>query len=275
MLHEAEAAASSTSAIVAARRVAFDATADAELRRDIAVERPIALEFDGVGYAVMMATPADLQDFAVGFAFYERLVSDLDEIASIDVAAADEGHVVRVNLGGVAREQLAARVRLRVTEGSCGLCGLETIEQALRPLPPVPPIAHINRAAIARALGELPTFQELGTRTAAAHAAAFASWSGDILAVREDVGRHNALDKLIGAMLREGIDAGEGFLLLTARCAYELVEKAALAGCSLLATISAPTELAVARAISCGMTLAAVARHDNMLIFNDPAHAIQ
>jgi FdhD protein len=263
-----------TAETVAARRVGFADLSDADGERIVPVETPIAFEFDGVGYAVMMATPADLEDFGVGFALSERLVERIEDVADVSPAELPRGWVLRVTLRGALRERLFERVRLRLTEGSCGLCGLETIEQVLRPLPTVGPAAPTTRAAIAKALGALQDRQPLGNATGAAHAAAFCSPDGEIAVVREDVGRHNAMDKLIGAAARAGVDLKAGFILLTARCSYELVEKAVVAGCPMLVTISAPTSLAVERAVEAGLTLAALARKDSMLVVNDPSHAI-
>ncbi len=157
-----------------------------------------------------------------------------------------------------------------MSESSCGLCGIENIEEVLRPLPPVTARIATDRTAIANALMALPDHQPLGRATGAAHAAAFCSPAGAIELAREDVGRHNALDKLIGAMARAGIDPASGFILLSARCSYELVEKTVRAGCPMLVTISAPTSLAVERAADAGLTLVALARTDAALIVGDP-----
>jgi FdhD protein len=259
---------------IAARTVRFDGGEAGTGSRDVPVEAPVAFEYDGVGYAVMMASPADLEDYAVGFTLAERLAASIDDIASIEAAELPRGWAVRIGLGGKARNGLQERVRLRLTEGSCGLCGLETIEQVLRPLPRLPQSPPVERAAIARALAALDAHQPLGRATGAAHAAAFCAPDGTLSLVREDVGRHNAVDKLVGALARGGIDPATGFILLTARCSYELVEKVAVAGCPLLVTISAPTSLAAERARECGLTLVTLARRDSMLVINDPADAI-
>lgn len=267
---EAEAASES----VEARTLRFDGAPDEVGSREVPIEIPIAFEYDGVGYAVMMASPADLVDYAVGFTLSERLVASAEDIDEIAPAELDRGWILRIRLRGDASALLRERVRLRVTEGSCGLCGLETMEQMLRPLPRLPTPAPIARAAIARALAALEAEQPLGRMTGAAHAAAYCSADGVLRLIREDVGRHNAMDKLLGAMARDALDPAAGFVLLTARCSYELVEKAATAGCSTLITISAPTSLAVERARECGLTLAALARSDSMLVLNDPHGAL-
>jgi len=238
--------------------------------RRVAIEAPVAISFLGIGYAVMMATPADLEDFAVGFAFSERLIDDALDVTAIDIDRAENGILLGIELVAERHDRVLKRVRHRVGETSCGLCGIENLEQALRPLPVVPAPARIAAAAIFAALEDLRARQPLNDRTGAVHAAAWCDVGGAILAVREDVGRHNALDKLVGHGLRDGRDFGAGFVLLTSRCSYELVEKAALAGIALLVTVSAPTALAVDRAAEAGLTLIALARADAMLVMSDP-----
>ena len=233
---------------VSARRLGLASPGDGTLIRVLAAEVPVAIEYNGLGYAVMMATPESLEDFAVGFTLSEGLAGGMDEIEGIAVHAVPGGQVVRIALPHAAMKPVIARARTRVSESSCGLCGMENIGQVLRPLPPVTARIAVTRVAIGRALAALDAHQPLGRATGAMHAAAFCAPDGAILAAAEDVGRHNALDKLIGRMAREGLDPRAGFLLLSARCSFELVEKAARAGCPLLVTISAPTSLAVERA---------------------------
>ena len=234
--------------------------------RPLAIEAPIAIEYNGLGYAVMMATPIDLHDFAVGFSLSERIVAAPAEIVDIDVFESANGWFVRVQVDPSRMEPIFERARQRVSEGSCGLCGLENLEQVMRPLPPISAPVGANGAAIFAALGNLDGRQPLNRATGAAHGAAFCTNAGDVTLVREDVGRHNALDKLIGARARQGIDPASGFFLLTARCSYELVEKTIIAGCPLLVTISAPTTLAVDRANAHGLTLVSLARPDAILL---------
>ena len=242
--------------------------------RPTATEVPVAFEYNGVAYAVMMASPDDLRDFAVGFTLSEGLVAKARDIADIACAEVPGGWIIRIMLLPDRAAPLAQRVRLRVTEGSCGLCGLESIEQVLRPLPPVAARITVTPAAIARALAGLADHQPDGQATGALHAAAFCGPDGAILMAREDVGRHNALDKLLGALALAGIDPAGGFILLSARCSYELVEKTVRAGCPMLITISAPTTLAVERAKAANLTLLALARPDSVLICNDPHGSI-
>jgi len=244
--------------------------AHAAQHRIVAAETPVAISVLGLGYAVMMATPADLEDFAFGFALSERLIDSAADVVGIDVRAEERGMLLGIELVAERHDRVLERVRHRVGESSCGLCGIENLDQALRPLPRSPAPLAIEASAIFRALAALGAHQPLNAETGAVHAAAYCDPGGNVLAAREDVGRHNAFDKLIGHCLRERRGMGDGFALLTARCSYELVEKAALAGVALLATISAPTGLAVARAKEAGLTLVALARPDSMLVMSDP-----
>lgn len=240
--------------------------ADAQVARSVPVEAPIAIEIGGIGYAVMMATPSDLVDYAMGFALSEGLAAGPGDILDIQTHPVEGGWVVRLQLPPGGRDKAIARARVRVTESSCGLCGIDNIAQVLRPLPPVTAQITVERDAISQALADLPNHQPLSQQTGAVHAAAFCSPAGEIVMVREDVGRHNALDKLVGAMARTGLDPATGFFLLTARCSYELVEKTVRAGCPMLVTISAPTTLAAERATKAGLTLVTLARADAALV---------
>ena len=231
-------------------------------------EAPVALEYNGLSYAVMMATPTDLEDFALGFALTEGLARQAEDCTDIAVAEVAQGWIVRATLSGLGVEHLTERVRARVAESSCGLCGIENLEAVARPLPPVPPHDPIPHGGIFRALTTLRGHQPLGRETGAAHVAAYATRDGAILCAREDVGRHNALDKLVGALARAAIDPAGGFILLSARCSYELVEKTVRAGCPMLVTISAPTSLAAERAAAAGLTLVALARADSALLIS-------
>lgn len=242
--------------------------------RPLAGEMPVALEVNGTAYATMMATPADLEDFATGFALAEGLVASVAEILDLSVHEVAGGRIVRLQVEGSGAARWQDRVRVRLAEGSCGLCGLESIEQVLRPLPHVPPGLRTTRQAVQAALQALSAHQPEGRRTGAMHAAAFCMPDGTIASAREDVGRHNALDKLVGALARQGRDMADGFVLVSARCSYELVEKTVRTGCPMLVAISAGTDLAVERARQSGLTLAALARDDTMLVLNDPARML-
>ena len=238
--------------------------------RCVPVEMPIAISFLGLGYAVMMATPDNLEDFGIGFARSERLIESAGDVEGVSIEKGGGGMLLNLELVSARHDGLFGRVRHRVGESSCGMCGIANLDQALRPLPRVAPPPTVNRADLFAALETIRKHQPLNRQTGAVHAAALFSQDGKLLAVREDVGRHNAFDKLVGHCLREAIDPGEGFVLLTSRCSYELVEKAALAGVSLLVTVSAPTSLAIERARDAGLTLIALARRDEMLLLVDP-----
>lgn len=238
--------------------------------RPVADEVPLSIEYGGIAYAVMMVSPADLEDFVIGFSLSERLIECPADIEALEITEIGLGWVARAALRSDLMERIYERARTRVSEGSCGLCGLENLEQVMRPLPVITTRPRTDAAAIFAALDRLSDHQPLTRATGAAHAAAFCTPDGSIRLVREDIGRHNALDKLVGALARMSIDAADGFLLLTARCSYELVEKAILAGCPMLVTISAPSTLAVGRAAAHGLTLIALARPDAMLVTNDP-----
>lgn len=233
--------------------------------RPLAIERPCAIEINGLGYAVMMATPVDLQDFAWGFCLSERLIDQAEDVEHVDIHEADNGSLIRIGTAPHLRERVADRVRHRVSDSSCGLCGIENLEQALRPLPRLLEQPAPHPEAIFAALAAMRDHQPLNRQTGAVHAAMACTADGTILIAREDVGRHNAFDKLIGAMLRAEEEWDGRFALLSSRCSYELVEKAALAGCGALVTVSAATSLALARATDAGVRLITVARSDSYL----------
>ncbi len=243
-----------------------DGRAPTPRERLLAIEAPVAIEINGLGYAVMMATPSDLADYALGFCLSEQLIAAPEQLLSAEASEVPAGGwMLRVQLAADDAAPLMERARLRLSEGSCGLCGIESLEQVLRPLPPVEARLEVDDAAIFRAVTALPDLQPLGQATRAVHAAAFCGPDGSVHLVREDVGRHNALDKLLGAMAQAGLRAGEGFIVLTARCSFELVQKAVLAGCPLLVTISAASTLAAGQAAAHGLRLVSLAREDSFL----------
>ncbi len=238
------------------------------MTRQWVTEVPVALEFNGLSYAVMMASPNDLEDFARGFALTEGLAQSANEFQTIAAAEVELGFVIRAQIDGLGVEQLTERVRNRVAESSCGLCGIENLEAVARPLPEVPAHAPPDPEAIFHALSALRELQPVNRETAASHAAAFSDENGEILIVREDVGRHNAIDKLVGAMAAAGLDPFPGFFVSTARCSYEIVEKVVRAGGRRLVTVSLPTSMAVKRAHGCGLSLFCLARDDSFLDLN-------
>ncbi len=246
----------------------YDRGASGPVRgRAIAVETPVELAFGGAAFAVMMATPRDLRDFAVGFALTEGIVERVDEIRDVEVAAADEGVRLDVALSGERMSAHLARSRAMSGRTGCGLCGLEDLAHLPKPRRPVPASAPIAPAAVRAALQGLEGAQPLNAETRAGHGAAWSDRSGALLFVREDVGRHNALDKLIGALALASVDPASGFIVLTSRCSFEMVAKAAAFGAATLVSVSAPTSLALERAHACGVTLIAIARADQATAF--------
>ena len=245
--------------------LALNPTGSGERTRAIAAEVPVAISVCGFGYAVMMATPADLDDFAYGFALSERLIDGAMQVERVEARREPRGVLLDIWLADECRSRVIERVRHRIGESSCGLCGIENLDQALRPLPRVAAPAKVSPASIFAALAALREHQPLNAATGAVHAAALCGPDGTIRLAREDVGRHNAFDKLIGAMLRGGLGWDGGFALLSARCSYELVEKAVLAGCPMLVTISMATSLALSRAEEAGLPLIVLARPDALL----------
>lgn len=248
----------------AVRRISADGDAQS-LTRQIAVEAPVAVEINGLGYAVMMMTPQDLEDFAAGFCLSERLVDTASQIEYSEPFQAERGTILRMGVAKACAERLDERLRHRVSESSCGLCGIDNLEAVMRPLPRLIGTSNPNPSAIFAALEDLSAHQPMNRETGAVHAAACVTSDGIIRLVREDVGRHNAFDKLIGAMARQKLEWEGGFALLTSRCSYELVEKAVLAGCPGLVTVSAATSLAIKRAQEAGLPLAMLARRDAIL----------
>ena len=253
----------------ALRELDFETLRVKEAARIVPVETPVAIEFNGIGYAVMMATPTDLEDFVAGFALAEGLARP-GEIEAVELHEANGGWVARANLPASSLPRIMERARTRVSESSCGICGIDSVAAALAPIDPVETKPVVDPAAIHKALSSMRSHQRLGEATGAAHAAAFCSFDGQILLLREDVGRHNALDKLIGGLGRIGLNHEEGFVLLSARCSQELVEKTVRDGIPMLVTISAPSSLAIARAREGRLTLLALARNDSVLVVNDP-----
>jgi FdhD protein len=228
-------------------------------------EVAVGLSFDGRPHTVLMATPADLEDLAVGFTLTEAVAGARDVLA-VEVTETELGFLADVKLqpGAIQRK---ARPRTLEGRSSCGLCGVQRLADAVRPLPRLDGGAKISHQAVQRAVDALDDAQALGRLTRATHAAAFADAEGRLVVVREDVGRHNALDKLAGAMARGGRDAAAGFVLVTSRCSFEMVEKTVRMGCSILVAVSAPTDLAIRRAEDSGLTLVALARADGHTVF--------
>lgn len=236
----------------------------------LAEEVPVAIHYNGEPHAVMMATPIELEDFAYGFSLSEHGIG-VDDIAGVQRDDLLEGIRLDIRTHGALPAALQGELQRSLPGRSgCGICGHRLLEEIIKQPPPVGEGLRISAQALARALADLQTRQPLNAASGALHAAAWALPDGSLLAVREDVGRHNALDKLIGALTREQVDRSQGFAVVTSRASYEMVSKAAIAGMPLLLAISAPTALAVDLAHSCGLTLAGFARPGRHVIYSHP-----
>jgi FdhD protein len=241
-----------------------------EAQRMLAEECPVALVYNGTTAAVVMATPADLRDLALGFSLTEGIIDDVAELRSLDVIPGPSGIELRMWLAGAGEQRFRRRQRRLVGPTGCGLCGIESLADATRPIPRLVSRITIRADQIARALQFLSDAQTLNRATHATHAAGFFHSDQQLTTIREDVGRHNALDKLAGALVSSGIPRNEGAIVLTSRVSIELVQKAAAIGCPMLIAMSAPTALAVRTAEACGMTLIAIARDNAFEIFSHP-----
>ena len=242
----------------------------------VAQEVPVALVFNGVSHAVMLASPTDLEDFARGFAWSEGIVETPEQIYDINVTPLDGGHEVRIEIASAAFMRLKEKRRNLAGRTGCGLCGTESLDQVLRPLPMVPDgrFMAVDAAVIDQALQALVPFQRLQALTGAMHAAAWFSAEGELQLMREDVGRHNALDKLIGAgLVARRPDFGgfnPGFVLVTSRASMEMVQKTLAAGFAMLVAVSAPTSMAIDMAKRHGLTLVGFARPGRCSIYHAP-----
>jgi len=237
---------------------------------DVAVEVPVALVYNYISHAVMMASPSDLQDFALGFSLTEGIIEDVNEVSHIHVKSGEQGITVRIQINDERFEALRERRRNMVGRTGCGLCGVESLKQAIRPVMPVQDV-NVSDTAIQTALTNLNQFQPLQQATGATHAAVWCDLAGNVLLAREDVGRHNALDKLIGAFTKAGLSAHDGFVLVTSRASYEMVQKSATAGFGCLVAVSAPTTLAIEQAQQANLKLVGFARNGRHVIYHDPA----
>jgi FdhD protein len=238
--------------------------------RSIPEETAVALTYNGGTYAVMMTTPQDLEDFAVGFSLSEGVIGSAADIDSLDVVRLDNGVELRMWLRKPKADRLQERRRHIAGPTGCGLCGIESIAEALRPAAVIGHGQQFSPEQIMVAMQGLPSRQKLNIETRAVHAAAFWNVTSGIVALREDVGRHNALDKLSGALARSSTAASEGIILLTSRVSVEMVQKSAAIGAPVMVSVSAPTALAVRMADAAGITLAAIARADGFEIFTHP-----
>jgi FdhD protein len=250
---------------IAAHGILHTLAGDEETVWQVPEEVPLAVQFNSQNYAVMMGTPADFEDFAIGFAIAEGLIAKASDVTAVLVLPTEQGYAIdlsvpedRINRDRMAKRSLEGRT-------GCGLCGIEDMKDAIRMPSTTLPAVALAPQAVARAYEQLPAHQPMSRVNRTVHAAAWCSVDGDILVSREDVGRHNALDKLIGALAREGADLSNGFVLMSSRCSFELVQKCAIAGIGALATVSAPTALALSLARQAHLKLAALAGRGVMI----------
>lgn len=239
----------------------------------VADEVPVALVYNGISHAVMLASPQDLEDFALGFSLGERIVRDARDIQDLEVEEAPHGIAIEMRIAAGAMMRLKQTRRARTGKTGCGLCGVESLDcfdnDAFADLRGS---THVSFApeALHRAMAAMSARQDLHHATGAVHAAGWADRTGELLCVREDIGRHNALDKLVGALARARADTGSGFAVVTSRASFEMVQKAARAGFPLLAAVSAPTALAVQVAERAGLTLAGFVRGGRHVLYSHP-----
>ena len=235
----------------------------------LADEVPIAMVYNGITQVVMLATPADLDDFALGFGLSEGLLAEPAELLGVDVVETCEGIELQLEVLAACEMRLKDRRRALVGRTGCGICGAESLQQLHRTLPALP-VVTTSAAVLAAVQRQLPPWQALQRASGATHAAAWCGPDGAVRLVREDVGRHNALDKLIGALTRTGFDPADGFIWISSRASYEMVQKTAMAGIGLLAATSAPTARAVALAREAGLALAGFVRGENLVAYTWP-----
>jgi len=236
----------------------------------VAEETPVALVYHDVPHVVMLATPADLEDYAFGFTLSEGLVASADEIRGVEVIPGEASTDVKISVAWERFTQLLQRRRNLAGRTGCGLCGAETAEDAIRECQVVPAGVTVTATELHEAMAQLSALQLINARTGSVHAAAWVVPGRGIQVVREDVGRHNALDKTIGALARARADFAAGYMIITSRASYEMVQKAATVGVSLLVAFSAPTAFAVRLAKRSGLTLVAFARADKHMVYAHP-----
>lgn len=252
------------------RRTAWRDSAPQSGERAIPEEIAIALSYNGSSYAVMMATPRDLEDFAIGFSLAERIIGSPGDIVSFEIVEQELGVELRMWLNDPRAAALSERRRFMTGPTGCGLCGIDSLSEAMRMPPAISDDSSFSAEQIMAAVHSVSDSQWLNQQTRAVHGAAFWIPSEGSVAIREDVGRHNALDKLTGALARAGRTGRSGVAVMTSRVSVELIQKAAVAGFPVLVAVSAPTALAVRMAEATGITLAAIARQDGFEIFTHP-----
>lgn len=236
----------------------------------IAEETPVAIAYNGIPHVVMMATPQDLEDFALGFSITEELIGSPADLEKVECIRYSKGIEIQATVAAACEEVIAGRTRRLTGRTGCGICGADSVTAVLKQLHRVDHTVSIRSSAIRAALDSLVSRQELNAAAGAVHAAGWAGLDGGIEVVREDVGRHNALDKLIGALLKRGTDPKGGFVVVTSRASFEMVQKTTVLGAPLMAAVSGPTGLAVRIAQQAGLTLVGFARGDRHTVYTHP-----
>jgi FdhD protein len=254
-------------AVAAASRAIWRGDAAQGGERLVPRETPVALTYNRATHAVMLASPADLDDFAIGFSLSEGIIEKAADILALDIVEVPGGIECRMDLVEDRLDALTKRQRRLAGPSGCGLCGLDSLAAAIRPAPPVPAGRRFTPTMIQTAMRSMSPAQIMNTTTHAVHAAAFWTPGNGLVALREDVGRHNALDKLSGALAHAGASASDGLLLLSSRVSVEMVQKAAILGAPVIVAISAPTSLAINVADGSGITLIGIARSDGFEVF--------
>jgi FdhD protein len=236
----------------------------------IAEEIPVAIVYNGIPHVVMMATPSDLEDFALGFSLTEELISSPSDLRQVDIVRYSQGVEIQAVVAAACEAEIASRTRRLTGRTGCGICGTDSIAAVLKQLHPVPPGMPISPSTLHRAMRDLVSRQVLNAAAGAVHAAGWATADGEVTTVREDVGRHNALDKLIGALRRSEVDPATGFVVITSRASFEMVQKTTVLGAPLMAAVSGPTGLAVRVAQQAGLTLVGFTRDGRHTVYTHP-----
>ena len=236
----------------------------------VAEETPVSIVYNGIPHVVMMATPQDLEDFVLGFSVTEELIGSPADLQKVECVRYSQGIEIQATVSAACAEVIATRTRRLTGRTGCGICGADSVAAVLKQLHPVNGTGSIRETAVQAALEALASHQALNAAAGAVHAAGWADLEGSIRLVREDVGRHNALDKLIGALLREGTDPRSGFVVVTSRASFEMVQKTTVFGAPLMAAVSGPTGLAIRIAQQAGLTLVGFARGDRHTVYTHP-----
>lgn len=236
----------------------------------LAVETPVALEYNGISHVVMLASPADLEDFALGFSLTEGIIADPSEFYGCEIEERAEGRLVHVEIASERFVRLKERRRNLTGRTGCGLCGTEALDQVTRLVTPVPHRHPVAPSQVTAGMRAMHALQPLQQQSGATHAAAWMNEAGDVVCVREDVGRHNALDKLVGALADSKTDFTRGTVLITSRASFEMVQKSAIMGIGVVAAISAPTSFAVQLAEQAGVTLMGFTRDASYVVYAHP-----